>query len=155
MTTSTHHLEQRLAAAPGAARAMLADPNHFPMLHPLIERVTVLRAGRVGDEHVTAFELFEHVPMGPFRVPNTYQGWIHRPEDPARLTLKGVSAPGVRVQADFAFLADADETLVRETLRLTVGWPLHRFVAKTAVDAHRRQLAALAAHFSGYSTRSV
>jgi Polyketide cyclase / dehydrase and lipid transport len=152
VTTSTHQLEQRVSAGPAAARALLADPNQLPKLHPLIERVTVLRQSREDDAEVTAFELFEHVPMGPFRVPNTYLGWICRPDDAARLTLKGESTPGVRIHADFEFVADPEGTLVRETLRVTVGWLLHHFVAKTAVDAHRRQLAALATYFAAQRT---
>ncbi len=155
MTTSTYQLEQRIAAAPTAARAVLADAKQLPVLHPLIERITVLSDGRDGDQHVTAFELFEHVPMGPLRVPNTYQGWICRPADETRLTLKGLSVPGVHIHADFEFLPDSAGTLVKETLRVTVGWLLHRFVAKTAVDAHRRQLAALAQRFTAPPQRTV
>ncbi len=147
MTTSQHHLEQRITATPSQVRALLSDPLLLPQLHPLIEHVTIRSTRMDGQTRVIEFDLLERVPVGPFRYPNAYSGTAMVPEDQTRLTMLGVSFPSVVTRSEFEFVAVGDETLVRERFELTAPAYVHWFVERVGVDAHRRQLEAVARRF--------
>jgi hypothetical protein len=148
MATSQHQLEQRITATPSQVRALLSDPLMLPQLHPLIERVTIRATRMEGQTRVIEFDLLERVPVGPFRYPNAYSGTAMVPEDPTRLTLLGVSFPRVVTRSEFEFVAVEEETMVREVFVLTAPGYVHWFVERVGVDAHRRQLEAIARRFA-------
>ena len=138
-------LEQWVSAPVEAVYAVLSDPSQIAVLHPLIERVTVT----FRDASRVDVELFEHVPFGPFKVPNRYQASVlFQPEAPRKLRLRGVSSPKVVVSSEFTLEPANDGTRVVERLEVSALFGLQGFVAKTAVEAHRKQLHNLAKHFA-------
>jgi carbon monoxide dehydrogenase subunit G len=141
----TIELEQWVRAPVDAVYAVLSDPSQLAVLHPLIEQVTVT----FRDAARVEVELFEHVPFGPFKVPNRYQAsyWF-QPEAPRKLRMRGVSAPKVVVSTEFTLEPVNDGTRVVERLEVTALFGLQGFVTKTAVAAHRQQLENLAKHFA-------
>lgn len=138
-------LEQLVSARVEDVYALFADPQSIARFHPLVTRVVVTErtAGRV------AFDLFEDVPLGPFRVPNRYHGeYLLEANGPHTLRARGASFPRVTVDASFRFEAKDDGTRVVEQLVVSAPLGLGGFVTRTAEAAHRRQLAALAKQFA-------
>lgn len=140
----TFELEQWVNGPIDAVYALLSDPDRLSVLHPLIERVTVTHR----DDSRVEVELFEHVPMGPFRVPNTYRAtyFVH-PEAPRRLRARGESFPRVVIDAEYTFEQQGERTRVAERTTVSALPGLKGFVANTAREAHRKQLTNLSEYF--------
>lgn len=138
-------LEQFVSARVEDVYALFTDPQSIARLHPLVKRVVVTER----SERRVAFELFEDVPLGPFRVPNRYHGeYLLEADGPHTLRARGVSFPRVTVDASFRFEAHGEGTRVTEQLSVTAPLGMGGFVARTAEAAHRGQLAALAKQFA-------
>lgn len=140
----TFELEQWVNGPIDAVYALLSDPDRLSVLHPLIERVTVTHR----DDSRVEVELFEHVPMGPFRVPNTYRAtyFVH-PEAPRRLRARGESFPRVVIDAEYTLEQQGERTRVAERTTVSALHGLKGFVANTAREAHRKQLTNLSEYF--------
>lgn len=144
----TFELEQWVNGPIDAVYALLSDPTRLAVLHPLIERVTVTHR----DDARVEVDLFEHVPLGPFKVPNSYRAtyFVH-PEAPRRLRARGESAPKVVIDAEYSLEQEGDRTHVVERTTVSALPGLGRFVANTAREAHRKQLANLSEYFDALS----
>jgi hypothetical protein len=141
-----HVIDQFVPAPPADVYALMVDPNNLPRLHPLVKRVVITRQ----DATRIDFELDEDVPLGPFSVHNRYSGTFElQPDAPRSLRTFGVSAPRVTVRGHFTFDPERNGTLLRESVVISAPFGLQGFVTRTALDAHRRQLQAIAKHFGG------
>ncbi|MBL8937135.1 MAG: SRPBCC family protein [Archangium sp.] len=140
----TFELEQWVNGPIDAVYALLSDPSRLSVLHPLIEQVTVTHR----DETRVEVDLFEHVPMGPFRIPNAYRAtyFVH-PEAPRRLRARGESFPKVVIDAEYTLEQQGERTRVSERTTVSALLGLKGFVARTAREAHRKQLANLSEYF--------
>lgn len=144
----TFELEQWVNGPIDAVYALLSDPTRLSVLHPLIEQVTVTHR----DASRVEVDLFEHVPMGPFRVPNAYRAtyFVH-PEAPRRLRARGESIPRVVIDAEYTLEQQGERTRVSERTTVSALFGLKGFVAKTAREAHRKQLTNLSEYFDALS----
>lgn len=117
-------LERWVSAPVDAVYAVLSDPAKLSVLHPLIEQVTVT----FRDASRVDVELVEHVPFGPFKVPNRYQAshWF-QPEAPRKLRMRGVSFPKVVVSTQFTLDPANDGTRVVERLEVSALFGLQGF----------------------------
>lgn len=140
----TFELEQWVNGPIDAVYALLSDPTRLSVLHPLIERVTVTHR----DDTRVEVDLFEHVPMGPLRIPNAYRAtyFVH-PEAPRRLRARGQSAPRVVIDAEYWLEQEGERTHVVERTTVSALPGLKRFVTNTAREAHRKQLTNLSEYF--------
>lgn len=127
--------------------ALLRDPRRLPELHPLIERVDVEATRREGDVTVVPFSIAEHIPLGPWRVPNAYRGEVHdvpgRPECSRQF---GFSRPGVIVDVTWTVgPLPSSSTACRavQDVVVTAPWWVAPFVFATAGRAHDRFVMAL------------
>lgn len=140
----TFELEQWVNGPIDAVYALLSDPTRLSVLHPLIEQVTVTHR----DASRVEVDLFEHVPMGPLRVPNAYRAtyFVH-PDAPRRLRARGESFPKVVIDAEYVLEQQGERTRVSERTTVSALLGLKRFVANTAREAHRKQLVNLSEYF--------
>ncbi len=144
----TFELEQWVNGPIDAVYALLSDPTRLAVLHPLIERVVVTHR----DDARVDVDLFEHVPLGPFKVPNSYRAtYFVQPEAPRRLRARGESAPKVVIDAEYSLEQRGERTHVIERTTVSALPGLGRFVANTAREAHRKQLANLSEYFDALS----
>jgi hypothetical protein len=81
------------------------------------------------------------------RIRFTYRVRISAPPDGPVATLAR-QAPRIRLVGQVTFTQTGDETAVRETLTIHAPWPLRRFVAAEAEQAHTRMFAAMAEMFT-------
>jgi hypothetical protein len=138
----------QVQSPPSQVRALLADPEALPRLHPLIDRVTVTGLRSEGGREVVDFQIDERVPLffGLLRVPNRYHGQLRvDPARPGRLELSGWSKPAVRIEV--CYEVDGQEqgpTLVEEHLWYSAPAPLRPFVARVIEAAHLQTLRRLA-----------
>lgn len=140
----TFELEQWVNGPVDAVYALLSDPTRLSVLHPLIERVTVTHR----DDSRVEVGLFEHVPLGPFSVPNSYRAtYFMQPEAPRRLRALGESFPKVVIDTDYSLEPQGERTRVTERTTVRALLFLTGFVAKTAREAHRKQLENLSKYF--------
>lgn len=150
MSQFEHRFQIVVAAAPAEVHALLSDPEVLPELHPLIERVWITERTRTADGELLRFGLFERIPLGSIRFPNRYRGEIRKRDgDTSQLELRGESWPAVTTHVRFRFEPVSAGTAVEEDLVVSAPAPLLPFVAKTAVEAHRRQLEAVRERFAG------
>lgn len=140
----TFELEQWVNGPIDAVYALLGDPTRLSVLHPLIEQVTVTHR----DASRIEVDLFEHVPMGPFRVPNAYRAtYFVQPDAPRRLRARGESFPKVVIDAEYVLDQQGARTRVVEHTTVSALFGLERFVANTAREAHQKQLDNLSKYF--------
>lgn len=102
--------------------------QRLPELHPLIDSVRMLPNGE--------FEIHEHVPLGPFRLPNRYRGHQAVSEDRRRITLEANAPGGVHILHTLQLSPDGEQVQVEHEVRIQAPWILRDYVARTAEAAH-------------------
>jgi hypothetical protein len=139
------HRELTLQADADVVLGLLRDPRRLPELHPLIDHVDIEATRRDGDVTVVPFSIVEHVPLGPWRVKNTYRGEVHDvPGHPERSRQFGFSRPAVTVDVSWDVRATSSTSCrAVQDVVITAPFWVAPFVFKTAGRAHDRLVAAL------------
>lgn len=144
-------------APPSRVRALLADPEALPRLHPLIDRVTVTGRRGEGGREVVDFQIDERVPIffGLLRVPNHYRGQLRLdPSQPDRLELSGWSKPAMRIEVRYELGGqEQGPTQVQEHLWYSAPAPLRPLVTRIIEAAHLQTLRRLAGVLAGEHSR--
>jgi hypothetical protein len=143
---STFHSEAFARAAPEAVRAVLADPERWIRLQPLVIEVEP-DPSAPGFFHIT-----DRLRVAGFPVVTRYRARIGEVADGA-LDSEAWSSPFIHVENRLRWAAEGEGTRVREASTITAPRPLLGFTVRTARPAHVRMVEAIAAAAEGLAPR--
>ena len=146
-------IESRVITAtiPGRAeevRAWYLDLTNLRRVHPLIVAVRQVGTALEADgTAITDYLVTDRMVVAGLRIRFTYRVRMSAPPDGPVATLAR-QAPRIRLVGQVTFTPTGDATAIRETLTIHAPWPLRRFVAAEAEQAHTRMFAAMAEMFT-------